>query len=53
MDDEIKKCRVLAVQRFKAGESPESICASLGKSKFWLYKWVKRHSADDPSWFED
>jgi len=53
MDDVIKKCRVLAVQRFKAGESPESICASLGKSKFWLYKWVKRHSEDDPLWFED
>ena len=48
MDDEIKKYRVLAVQRFKAGESPESICASLGKSKFWLYKWAKRHSVDDP-----
>jgi putative transposase len=53
MDDEINKYRVLAVQRFKAGESPESICTSLGKSKFWLYKWVKRYSEDDPSWFED
>jgi hypothetical protein len=53
MDDEIKKCRVLAVQRFKAGESPESICTSIGKSKFWLYKWVKRYSEEDPSWFED
>lgn len=53
MDDEIKKCRVLAVQRFKAGESPEAICASLGRSKFWLYKWVKRHNEDDPLWFED
>jgi len=53
MDDEIKKCRVLAVRRFKAGEKPESICTSLGKSKFWLYKWVKRHSEDDPLWFED
>jgi transposase InsO family protein len=53
MDDEIKKCRVLAVQRFNAGESPETICVSLGKSKFWLYKWVKRHSENDPLWFED
>ena len=53
MDNEIKKCRVLAVQRFRTGESPEAICASLGKSKFWLYKWVKRHSEDDPFWFED
>jgi transposase InsO family protein len=53
MDNEIKQYRVLAVQRFKAGESPESICASLGKSRFWLYKWVKRHSEEDPLWFED
>lgn len=53
MGDENKKCRVLAVQRFKAGESPESICASIGKSKFWLYKWVKRYSDDNPLWFED
>lgn len=53
MDDKIEKFRILAVQRFKAGESPESICASLGKSKFWLYKWVKRDSEDDPLWFED
>jgi hypothetical protein len=53
MDDEIMKFRALAVQRFKAGESPESICASLGKSKFWLYKWVKRHGGNDPLWFEN
>jgi hypothetical protein len=43
----------MAVQRFKAGESPEFICSSLGKSKFWLYKWVKRYRKDDSSWFED
>jgi putative transposase len=52
MENEIKQLRILAVQRFKAGESPESICASLGKSKFWLYKWVKRYN-EDPSWCED
>jgi transposase InsO family protein len=52
MENDIKRYRVLAVQRFKAGESPESICASLGKSKVWLYKWIKRYN-DDPSWCED
>ena len=52
MENDIKQLRILAVQRFKAGESPESICISLGKSKFWLYKWVKRYN-EDPSWFED
>lgn len=52
MENDIRRLRILAVQRFKAGESPESICVSLGKSKFWLYKWVKRYN-EDPSWCED
>ena len=53
MEEEIRQLRALAVQRFKAGESSESICASLGKSRFWLYKWLKRFAEDDVSWFED
>jgi putative transposase len=53
MENENKQHRILAVQRFKTGESPESICASLGKSKFWLYKWVRRYNEDDTSWCED
>jgi putative transposase len=53
MENENKQHRTLAVQRFKSGESPESICTSLGKSKFWLYKWVKRSNEDDDSWCED
>ena len=53
MENGIKQLRILAVQRFKNGESPESICASLGKSKVWLYKWIKRYSKEDPSWYED
>ena len=53
MENEIKQHRILAVQRFKNGESPESICTSLGKSKFWLYKWVKRYNENEASWCED
>jgi putative transposase len=53
MEDEIKQHRVLAIQRFKNGESPASICTSLGKSKVWLYKWIKRHSVEEASWYED
>jgi transposase InsO family protein len=53
MEDEIKQHRILAVQRFKNGESPEAICTSLGRSRFWLYKWVKRHNEDDALWCED
>jgi putative transposase len=53
MEERIKRLRILAVQRFKAGENPEAICASFGKSRFWLYKWVKRFDESDASWFED
>jgi putative transposase len=53
MKKKIQKQRALAVKRYLAGESPESICSSLGKTKPWLYKWVTRHTPDDPTWFED
>lgn len=53
MKKKIQRQRALAVQRYLAGESPENICASLGKTKPWLYKWVVRHTPDDPTWFED
>jgi len=47
------KQRASAVQRYLAGENPEIICASLGKTKPWLYKWVARYTPDDPGCFED
>ena len=53
MKKKILKQRASAVQRYLAGEDPESICASLGKTKPWLYKWVARYTSDDPAWFED
>ena len=52
MEEENKQQRILAVQRFKSGESPESICASLGKSRSWLYKWIGRHLENNDSWNE-
>jgi putative transposase len=52
MEEENKQQRILAVQRFKNGESPESICTSLGKSKAWLYKWIGRYLENDDSWNE-
>ena len=52
MKEEDKEQRILAVQRFKSGETPESICTSLNKSKAWLYKWNKRYTDNDESWSE-
>ena len=52
MKDEITQQRILAVQRFLNGERPESICASLGRSKSWLYKWVERRLDENDAWNE-
>lgn len=35
--------RVEAVRRRLAGESPEAIAVSLGRSRRWVSKWVARH----------
>jgi transposase InsO family protein len=48
-----KQKRLKAVQRFYEGEEPDEICASLGCSRSWLYKWASRFTPDDPAWFED
>jgi transposase InsO family protein len=53
MKKKILKQRTSAVQRYLAGEDPQKICASLGKTTRWLYKWAARHIPDDPTWFED
>ncbi|PNU20765.1 IS481 family transposase ISGme9 [Geothermobacter hydrogeniphilus] len=48
---EEEKQRILAVRRFFAGEKPDSICSSLGRSRPWLYKWIRRHSDHEDGWF--
>ena len=49
MKDEVEK-RIQAVQRFFAGEKPEAICASIGRSRSWLYKWINRYTENDDTW---
>jgi len=53
MKNEIQQERIRAVQRFLNGEKPESVCASPGRSKSWLYKWVERYITEDSSWSEN
>jgi len=53
MKKKILKQRAIAVERYFAGEDPARICASLGKTTRWLYKWVSRHTPDEPAWFKD
>ena len=42
--------RTEAVRRRLAGESPEAIARSLGRSVRWVQKWVGRHQAGDEEW---
>jgi putative transposase len=53
MSKNSKHRRKLTVKRFLKGESPSAICTSLGQSRFWLYKWIKRFDPNDPSWCQD
>ena len=52
MNHDIELKRTWAVYRYLDGEKPESICASLGYSKPWLYKWINRCLQGDPFWAE-
>lgn len=45
--------RVRAVDRYHDGESPSAICASLGRSREWFYKWLRRFEVGEPNWFRD
>ncbi|MFO7604700.1 MAG: helix-turn-helix domain-containing protein [Desulfurivibrionaceae bacterium] len=49
MKDEARK-RIQAVQRFFKGEKTEAICASIGRSRSWLYKWINRYTENDDTW---
>jgi putative transposase len=44
--------RAEAVRRRLAGEPPERIAASLGRTRQWLSKWVARHAAGEQAWAE-
>jgi putative transposase len=48
-----KELRELAIRRYENGESPEKIYQSLGKSKAWFFKWLKRSKLDRENWSGD
>ncbi len=48
-----KELRLIAVDRYFAGERVEEICRSLKRSRRWLFKWVARSRSGDPSWVEE
>ncbi len=52
MKDRNREYRILAVKRFRKGEKPSSICATLNRSKSWLYKWIYRYLNEGDNWSE-
>jgi hypothetical protein len=50
MNEEIRK---QAVQRYLKGEEPKSIYTSLGYSKYWFFKWLKRYKSGLPEWYKE
>jgi len=53
MGYDLEQERQWAVQRYTQGQSPDAICASIGRSRSWLYKWVVRAASGDPDWFRE
>ena len=44
--------RQQAVARYLKGESATEICQSVGHSREWLYKWVRRQQTGEATWAE-
>lgn len=42
--------RITAVRRQLQGESVSAICRSVGRSRRWLYYWLRRYSPADVHW---
>lgn len=45
--------RQRAIARYRKGESATAICASLGRSREWLYKWLQRQQTSGEGWAEE
>lgn len=52
MKKDVEQERQWAIQRLFDGESVDSICVSLGRSRAWLYKWADRSLQNEPTWYK-
>lgn len=56
MKGKTKQDRIRAIERYSQGESISTIASSLGRSRPWVYKWVKRFrpgATPTSTWCED
>jgi putative transposase len=45
--------RIDAIRRYLQGEPASAVCRALGRTRYWLYKWLKRYDPADPAWAHD
>jgi putative transposase len=45
--------RIDAIKRYIEGEQQIDICKSLGKSKSWFVKWLKRYNSGSDDWYKE
>ena len=48
-----ERAKILAIERCRNGETPKSIYVSLGRSKTWFFKWLKRYEVGNDDWFKE
>lgn len=48
-----EQVRVAAVGRYRGGERASAICRAMGRTRGWLYKWLKRAKGAGSEWFSD
>jgi len=48
-----ERLRRRAIERHLREEKAGTICASLGRTEQWFYKWLKRFREGDPQWFQE
>ncbi len=53
MKEDSEWLRKTAIERAGNDEDHETIWTSLGKSRAWFYKWLKRHRQGDDDWFRE
>jgi len=53
LEDTDEEVRKEAIKRYIEGGRQLNICSSLGKSKSWLNKWLKRYHTGSKDWYKD
>lgn len=46
-----ERLREQAIRRHRNGETIAAICASLGRSRQWFYRWWKRYQSGEADWY--